>query len=90
MIVCENRALFECIRDRCKRTGTDTVVRIAKQTPLLDNLLLSYALLFIWYEPLCTSLRGFRRRLFMELLNLKNSATPHIFIYGFLIKCERD
>jgi hypothetical protein len=90
MIVCENRALFECIRDRCKRTGTDTVVRIAKQTPFLDNLLLSCALLFFWYEPLCTSLRGFRRRLFMERLNLKNSATPHIFIYGFLIKCERD
>jgi hypothetical protein len=40
--------------------------------------LLSYALLFFWYEPLCTSLRGFRRRLFMERLNLKNSPTPHI------------
>ena len=78
MIVCENRALFECIRDRCKRTGTGTVVRIAKQTRLLDNLLLSCALLFFWYEPLCTSLRGFRRRLFMEQLNLKNSPTLQI------------
>jgi hypothetical protein len=35
--------------------------------------LLSCDLLFFWYEPLCTSLRGFRRRLFMEQLNLKNS-----------------
>ena len=78
MIVCENRALFECIRDRCKRTGTGTVVRIAKQTRLLDNLLLSCALLFFWYELLCTSLRGFRRRLFMEQLNLKNSPTPQL------------
>jgi hypothetical protein len=78
MIVCENRALFECIRDRCKRTGTGTVVRIAKQPRPLDSLVLSYALLFFWYERLCTSLRGFRRRLFMERLNLKNSPTPQI------------
>ena len=32
MIVCENRALFEFIRARCKRTETGTVVRIATQT----------------------------------------------------------
>jgi hypothetical protein len=76
MIVCENRALFECIRDRCKRTGTGTVVRIAKQTRLLDNLMLSCALLFFWYEPLCTSLRGFRGRLFMERFDRENAQTP--------------
>jgi hypothetical protein len=78
MIVCENRALFECIRDRCKRTGTGTVVRIAKQTRLLDNLSLSRALLFFWYEPLCTRLRGFRRRLFMQRLDLENSPIPQL------------
>jgi hypothetical protein len=78
MIVCENRALFECIRDRCKRTGTGTVVRIAKQTRLLDNLSLSRALLFFWYGPLCMSLRGFRRRLFMQRLDLENSPIPQL------------
>jgi hypothetical protein len=38
MIVCENRALFECIRDRCKRTGAGTVLCIVIQTRFSDNL----------------------------------------------------
>ena len=42
MIVCENRALFESIWDRCKRTGTGTMVRIVKQTQFSDNLLFLY------------------------------------------------
>jgi hypothetical protein len=42
MIVCENRALSECIRDRCKRTGTGRMLRIAEQIEFTVNILLSY------------------------------------------------
>ena len=34
------------------------------------------AYLFFCYELLCTSLRGFRRQLFMQCLNRKNSPIP--------------
>ena len=37
MIVCENRALSECIRDRCKRTATGWVLQTAKKTQLQNN-----------------------------------------------------
>ena len=43
MIVRENLALFECIRDRCKRTGTIRVLPIAKQVKSSVNVLLSYS-----------------------------------------------
>ena len=46
MIVCESRALSECIRDRCKRTGIGAVLRITKQTQVVDNLLLKCSLPF--------------------------------------------
>jgi hypothetical protein len=78
MIVRENRALSECIGDRCKRTGIGEVLRIVKQTRFSDNSLLAYPLLFFCYEPLCTSLRGFRGQLFMERFNQKNSPGPHL------------
>jgi hypothetical protein len=32
MIVCESRALFECIGDRCKRTEITSVLQVAKQS----------------------------------------------------------
>jgi len=44
MIVCEDRALSECIRDCCKRTGTDKVLQIAKQTQFPYSVLLLYPL----------------------------------------------
>jgi hypothetical protein len=34
MIVCENGALFECIRDRYKKTGIGTVLQIVKHAQL--------------------------------------------------------
>jgi hypothetical protein len=37
MIVCENCALFECIRDRCKKTGIGKVFWIAQQTLFAAN-----------------------------------------------------
>jgi hypothetical protein len=40
MIVCENRALSECIRDRCKRTGIGRVVHIAEQIEFAANVFL--------------------------------------------------
>jgi len=44
MIVCENRALSECIRDRCKRTVTGWVLQTDKKIQFQNNLLLSYCL----------------------------------------------
>jgi hypothetical protein len=37
MIVRKIGALFECIRDRCKRTGTDTLQCMAKQPQFADR-----------------------------------------------------
>ena len=42
MIVCENRALSECIRDRFKRTGIGQALRIAEQIEFAVNVILSY------------------------------------------------
>ena len=42
MIVCENRALSECIRDGCKTTGTGRVLRIAAQIEFTFNVLFLY------------------------------------------------
>ena len=44
MIVCEDRALVEYIRDCCKRTGIVRVLRIAEKIQFSDNVLLSYPL----------------------------------------------
>jgi hypothetical protein len=44
MIVCEDRAMFECIRDCCKRTGIAPVMYIGGQTQFPNNVLLSYPL----------------------------------------------
>jgi hypothetical protein len=44
MIVCEDRALSECIRDCCKRTGIAPVMLIAGQIQFSDDVLLSYPL----------------------------------------------
>ena len=40
MIVCESCALSECIRDRCKRTGTGTEMEIVKGAQFLNNFFL--------------------------------------------------
>jgi hypothetical protein len=76
MIARENRALFEGIRDRCKRTGTGVVLPTGKPIKLASNALLSYPYLFFCYEPLCPSLRDFREQLFMERFDRKSSPTP--------------
>ena len=44
MIVCEDRALSECIRDCCKRTGIARVTQIAKGVEFSDGVLLKYPL----------------------------------------------
>jgi hypothetical protein len=76
MIARENRALSEGIRDRCKRTGTGTVLPTGKPIKLASNSLLSYSYLFFCYEPLCPSLRDFRERLFMERFNPRKLNDP--------------
>jgi hypothetical protein len=38
MIACENRALSECIRDRCKRTGGGKVLWISEKFKSSANL----------------------------------------------------
>jgi len=40
MIVCENRALSEWVRDRCERTGIGTILPIAHQIKFTPNVLL--------------------------------------------------
>ncbi len=82
MIVRENRALSEGIRDRCQRTGTGAVLPIGKPIKLAANLLLSCPYLFFCYEPLCPSLRDFRERLFMQRFNRKTSRLLNEFICG--------
>jgi hypothetical protein len=52
----------------------------AKQRQFKDHVLSSYPQLFFCYEPLCTSLPGFRRQLFMERINGGNSPNAHLKI----------
>lgn len=42
MIVCENRTLFECIRDRSKRIGIGRLLHNAILIQFPNNVLLSY------------------------------------------------
>jgi ferredoxin len=49
-----------------------------KTAPIFRLLFLTYPLLFFCYEPLCTSLRGFCKQLFMERFNFENFPTPQI------------
>jgi hypothetical protein len=86
MISRQYRALSECIRDRCKRTGTGKVLRIAEKFNSIANLLLKIPLLFFCYEPLCIRLR--RTRIWREIIHgaikSKNPPTRQLFlIEGF-------
>jgi hypothetical protein len=48
MIVCQNRALSESLRDRCQRTGIGTMLPVAKQIQHLHHLfIIPFAVLLL-------------------------------------------
>jgi hypothetical protein len=51
-----NRALFECIRERCARTVCNPNVSLGHDADFTLNLLFYVKLLFFRYGPLCMSL----------------------------------
>jgi len=80
MIVCENRALFECIRDRCKRTGSSRLLQMAKRSKFKDNVLLLYSFPVLLLRALMREFARVSQAIIDPALKRKNSPTPELLM----------
>jgi hypothetical protein len=78
MIVCEDRALFECIRDCFKRTGTAPLVQMARQTQFSDKVLLSYPLAVLLLQALMHEFARTSQAIIHPALKSKKLPVPSI------------
>ena len=82
MIVCENRALSEYIRDRYKRTETGWVQRIVKQTQCLANALGKYPLTVLLLRALMHEFARVSQAIIHGAVQFKKSPAPKLTING--------
>ena len=78
MIACENRALFECIRDRCKRTGTGRLLQMAKKNQFKDNVLL-YSFTVVLLRALMLEFARVSQAIIDPAFKRKNSPTLSLY-----------
>jgi hypothetical protein len=78
MIVCEKRALCECIRDRCTRTGTGRVLEIAKQIEFSVDVLLSFRVAVLLLRALMHEFARVSQAIIHGAAQTKKTATSQI------------
>ena len=74
----QNRALSECIRDRCEKTGYKLRPDFGCDASLIPNIFFPIWFLFFCYEPLCMSLHDAASDDSWSDRIIKNSPTPQL------------